>query len=127
MTYGEVEEIFCLTADRKHIYFLSKVVETEGIYGLKHNNEWITIKDSQGEIAMPIWPSYDFARYCQENQWKDTEIEAVDLYEFLEYWLLGMKRDRCKVLLLGDTAGGGFYIDAEQLKQEIEDLLAKIN
>ncbi|NLZ48583.1 MAG: DUF2750 domain-containing protein [Clostridiales bacterium] len=127
MDYSEVEEVFCLRADRKHIYFLTKAVETECVYGLKQNNEWITIKDSKGNLAMPIWPSYDFARYCQENQWKDTQIESVDLYEFLEYWLLGMKRDKCKVLLFADTAGGGFSIDAEQLKDEIEDLLGKIS
>lgn len=127
MNYSEVEEIFCLTADRKHSYFLAKVVETECVYGLKQINEWITIKDSEVNVTMPIWPAYEFARYCQENQWKNTEIESIDLYEFLEYWLIGMKRDNCKALLFGDTAGGGFSIDAEQLKDEIETLLGKVS
>ena len=123
MNYSEVEEIFCLTADRKYKYFLNKVTETEQVCGLKDKKGWVTVNDEKGNIAMPIWPSYDFAKYCQENQWKETEIESIDLYEFLEYWLMGMKRDNCKILVFADTGGGGISVDAEELKRELEEVL----
>jgi hypothetical protein len=124
MSYGEVEEAFCLTPDKKHKYFLNKTAETEQVCGLKDKNGWITVKDSEDRIAMPVWPSYEFAKYCQENQWKEAQIEGIDLYEFLEYWLQGMKRDGCRVLLLGDTSGGGVSVDAVELKEELERYLS---
>jgi hypothetical protein len=124
MNYSEVEDIFCLTSDRKYKYFFNRVAETEQIFGLKDNKGWVITKDEKGNITMPVWPSYEFARYCQENQWKETQIESIDLYEFLEYWLQGMKRDNCRVLVFGDTGGGGISVDAEELKNEVEEFLS---
>lgn len=124
MSYSEVEEAFCLTEDRKYKYFFNKTAETEQVCGLKDKNGWVTVKDKEGSISMPVWPSYEFAKYCQENQWKDTQIESIDIYEFLEYWLQGMKRDGCKVLVFGDTAGGGVSVDAEKFKNELEEYLS---
>lgn len=123
MNYSEVEDIFCSTDDKKYKYFIGKAAETEGVYGLKDGKGWVTTKDKTGNIVMPIWPGHEFAKYCQENQWKETQIEGIDLYEFLEYWLLGMKRDNCKVLVFGDTGGGGRSIDAAELKKDLEDYL----
>lgn len=124
MNYSEVEEIFCLTPDRKYNYFLNKAAETEQVFGLKKNKGWVTIKDEKGNAAMPIWPAYEFSKYCQENQWKETQIESIDLYEFLEYWLQGMKRDNCRVLIFGDTGGGGISVDAVELKYKLEEYLS---
>lgn len=124
MNYSEVEEIFCLTEDRKYKYFFNKVAESEHVCGLKDKNGWITTKDDKGRTNMPLWPSYEFAKYCQENQWKETQIEAIDLYEFLEYWLDGMKRDGCRVLVFADTGGGGISVDALEFKAELEHFLS---
>jgi hypothetical protein len=124
MNYNEVEEIFCLTSDRRYKCFFNKAAESEQVCGLKLKEKWLTVKDEKGNIAMPIWPSYEFAKYCQENQWKDTQVESIDLYEFLEYWLPGMKRDNCRLLVFGDTGGGGISVDAEELKSELEDYLS---
>lgn len=118
--YSEVEEAFCLPPDKKYKFFIDKAAETEQVYGLKHNNEWVTTKDDEGNIAMPLWPGWEFAKYCQENQWKETHVESIDIYEFIEYWLLGMKRDGCRVLLMADTGGGGLSIDSEDLKKALE-------
>lgn len=124
MNYSEVEEIFCLKEDEKYKYFFKRAVESEQVCGLKDKNMWITISDDKGRISMPLWPSYEFARYCQENKWKETQIESVDVYEFLEYWLEGMKRDNCRVLLFADTAGGGISVDALEFKNELESFLS---
>lgn len=124
MNYSEVEEIFCLSEDRRYKYFFNRVAELEQVCGLKNKNGLVTIKDKNGDIAMPIWPSWDFAKYCQENQWKETHIESIDLFEFLEYWLDGMKRDGCKVLIFGDSEGRGISVDADKLKIELEEYLA---
>jgi hypothetical protein len=124
MNYSEIEDIFCLSLDKKYKCFLKKAAELEQVYGLKRKNEWVTIMDEDGNIAMPIWPSWEFAKYCQENQWKETAIESIDVFEFLEYWLQGMKKDGCRVLVFGDTGGGGISIDAEKLKSDLQDYLS---
>lgn len=120
MYQSDIEEIFCSTDEKKYKYFLDMVVESEQIWGLKQKDNWITIKDLNNSIAMPLWPSYSMAKYCSENQWKAAIPESIDLFEFLEYWLLGMKRDGCRVLVLGDSEGRGVSIDAVELKEELE-------
>lgn len=125
MSYSEVEEIYCRSEEERYNYFFSKVTESEQICGLKDNNEWVTIKDKKGNIAMPIWPSFEFAVYCKENQWKEAHPESIDLFEFLEYWLQGMKRDSCRVLVLGDSEGRGISVDAMELKDELEKYLSE--
>ena len=127
MYQSEIEEIFCFSEDKKIKYFLGKVRETEQIWGLKDKGNWITIKDSNDKITMPIWPSYDCAKYCAENQWKEAVTESIDLFEFLEYWLLGMKRDGCRILIFGDTKGQGISIDAAELKNKVEEYLVNSN
>lgn len=124
MYYSEVEEIFCLTKDRKYKYFFDKVAETEQVWGLKDKNGWVTIKDENNNIAMPIWPGFEFAKYCTENQWKEANPEGIDLFEFMEYWLQGMKRDGCRVLVFGDSEGRGISVDSEEFKKELEKNLA---
>lgn len=124
MYYSEVEEIFCLTKDRKYKYFFDKVAETEQVWGLKDKNGWVTIKDENNNIAMPIWPGFEFAKYCKENQWKEANPEGIDLFEFMEYWLQGMKRDGCRVLVFSDSEGRGISVDSEEFKKELEKNLA---
>jgi hypothetical protein len=126
MNYSEIEEVFCLTEDRKYKYFINKITETEQICSLRDENGLVTTKDKEGNTAMPVWPSYEFARYCQENLWKETEIEAIDIYEFLEYWLQGMKSNNCRVLIFADTGGGGTSVDAEVLKALLEEYLSNM-
>jgi hypothetical protein len=124
MYQSEIEEIFCLNEEKQYKYFLSKIAEAEQIWGLKDKDSFIVIKDLEGNIAMPIWPDYSFAKYCCENQWKEAIPESIDLFEFLEYWLLGMKRDGCRALIFGDTEGRGISMDAGELKVALEEYLS---
>lgn len=124
MSYSDVESIFCLTPDKRYNYFFNLVIETEQIYGFKDKKGWVTIKDDNN-TAMPVWPSYESAKYCQENQWKEAQIESIDLFEFLEYWLDGMKRDGCRVLLFSDSEGRGISIEADKLKLELAKKLSE--
>jgi hypothetical protein len=124
MDYREIEDIYCLPYDKKYKYFFNMIAESEQICGLKDKGLWVIINDEAGNISMPIWPSWEFAKYCQENQWKETTIESIDIYEFLEYWLKGMKKEKCNVLLFGDSSGGGISIDPDKLKRELEKYLS---
>ncbi len=125
MSYSDVESVFCLTPDKRYKQFFNVASEAEQIWGFKDKNGWITIKDEDNNIAMPVWPSYEFAKYCQENQWKEAQMEGIDLFEFLEYWLDGMKRDGCRVLVLSDSDGRGVSVEADKFKKELEEHLSE--
>lgn len=125
MSYNDAEDMFCLTPDRRYKYFFSMAAESEQIYGIKDKKGWITIKDEDNNIAMPVWPSYECAKYCIENQWKEAQIESIDLFEFLEYWLDGMRRDGCRVLVFSDSDGIGVSVEADKLKLELEQRLSE--
>lgn len=54
MGYSEIEEVFCLTDDRKYKAFFNIAAESEIICGLKAKEKWITVKDENGNPSMPI-------------------------------------------------------------------------
>jgi hypothetical protein len=125
MSYSDVESVFCLTPDRRYKQFFKIASESEQVWGFKDKKGWITIKDEDNNITMPVWPSYEYAKYCQENQWKEAQIEGIDLFEFLEYWLDGMKRDGCRVLVLADSEGTGVSVEADKFKRELAEHLSE--
>lgn len=34
-----------------------------------------------------------FAPYCAVNEWRNFKAEPIDLYEFIEKWLVGMRNN----------------------------------
>ena len=53
---------------------------------------WATVQDDDGNMLIPFFPRKEFAENCTKNDWEDFEAKAIDLYEFIDNWLVGMKK-----------------------------------
>jgi hypothetical protein len=47
-------------------------------------------------MLIPFFPKKEFAEYCAVNGLNKFKAEPIDLYEFIDEWLVGMKEDRVK-------------------------------
>jgi hypothetical protein len=91
----EFEALHQRPANIRYEYFIKKVVDFEEVWGL-YNEGWATAQDDDGNMLIPFFPKKEFAVNCAKNVWEGFEAEAIDLYEFIDEWLVGMKKDGVK-------------------------------
>ena len=95
MNNKETEAVANLPAPKRYEYFIKKVVDSEKVWGL-YNDGWATSKDDNEKIVIPFWPKEEFALICAKNEWVNYHPRDIELEEFLNKWLLGMKKDGYK-------------------------------
>ncbi|PKV75325.1 DUF2750 domain-containing protein [Pontibacter ramchanderi] len=100
--------------------FIQRIVETESVWGLTHDDTWATSSSAEYEEAEVIlfWSDSAGAKVCAEDDWKDYAPESITLVEFLENWCVGMYGDE---LLLGPDW------DASLVGREMEPLVVALD
>lgn len=63
-------------------YFLTRVFETEEVWGLDDGCEWIMI-ERDGQWVMPIWPYQQFAVDVANTDWPKHNPTAESLEDFV--------------------------------------------
>ena len=63
-------------------------------------------------------PKKEFAEYYATNEWNNFKAVPIDLYEFIDNWLVGMKKDIIKPSI--------FPINEDSVIVEIDVLLRDI-
>ena len=92
MNKNEFNSVVKISAAKRYVYFIKKVVDFEEIWGL-YNEGWATTEDDKGRILIPFWPKKEFAEACAIGEWGNYKPIAIGLDEFIEKWLPGMKED----------------------------------
>lgn len=114
----EVESVLKLDNHKKYEYFLKKIADYEEIWSLKDEDGWVTLgMDNEGYF--PVWAKKEFAEICISDEWETCKCEAIDIYEFLEDWLPGLKEDGIRVTVMWYN-GSGIDVDWEGLAKDIQ-------
>lgn len=118
MKKKEFEALLQRPANIRYEYFIKKVVDFEEVWGL-YDEGWATAQDDDGHMLIPFFPKKEFAENCAKKEWKGFRAEAIDLYEFIDRWLVGMKKDEVKPSI--------FPTEEDAALVEIDILLRDIN
>lgn len=119
----EVENVLKLDNLKKYEYFIKKVADYEEVWSLKDSEGWASLgKDDM--YFFPIWPKKEFAKICASDEWKGYKAEKIELNEFLEDWIDGLKEDGIRITVMWNN-GNGIDIEWEKLKKDIEEELNK--
>lgn len=78
----EYEAVATMSEQELLEYFLTRVFETEEVWGLDDGTEWI-MENHNGHLGMPVWPYQKFAAESAVNEWSHCHPEAESLEEFL--------------------------------------------
>jgi len=95
MHQKEFDAVIKQPSNIRYEYFIKKVADYEEIWGL-YDDGWATAQDDDGNMLIPFFPKKEFAEYCAVNEWKKFKAEPIDLYEFIDEWLVGMKKDKVR-------------------------------
>ncbi|OCA88613.1 DUF2750 domain-containing protein [Bacillus sp. FJAT-27986] len=115
MNQKELDSIIKQPSNIRYEYLVADYEEVWGLY----DDGWATAQDDDGNMLIPFFPRKEFAEYCAVNEWNNFKAEPIDLNEFIENWLVGMRKDRVKPSV--------FPINEDSVMVEIDVLLRDLN
>ena len=118
MNQKELDSIIKQPPNIRYEYFIKKVADYEEVWGL-YDDGWATAQDDDRNMLIPFFPRKEFAEYCAINEWNNFKAEPIDLNEFIENWLVGMRKDRVKPSI--------FPINEDSVMVEIDVILRDLN
>jgi len=118
MNQKEFESVIIQPPNIRYEYFIKKVADYEEVWGL-YDDGWASAQDDDGNMLIPFFPKKQFAEYCAVNEWKNFKAERIDLYEFIDEWLVDMKEDGVRPSI--------FPTNEDSVMVEIDVLLRDLN
>lgn len=122
MDEKEFEAVSKLSGSKRYEYFIKKVVDNEKVWGL-YNEGWAMVADDSGNEMIPFWPKKEFAEAYCSNEWSDYNAEEIDLDEFMDEWLVGMKKDGLLAAIFCVEGDNGVAVTPDTLKNDLNDEL----
>ncbi|WP_294345002.1 DUF2750 domain-containing protein [uncultured Clostridium sp.] len=118
MNNKEFEAVIKLSASKRYEYFIKKVVDEEEVWGL-YDDGWAMTEDDEGNKMIPFWHKREFAKFCAIDEWSGYIPECIDLYKFIDNWLIDMKNDKIKPSIFWNNEDS-VLIDIENLINDLE-------
>ncbi|MGV2941294.1 DUF2750 domain-containing protein [Mesobacillus sp. LC4] len=123
MNKQEFEAVIRLPAPIRYEYFIKKAADYEEVWGL-YNEGWASAQDAEGNVLLPFYPNEKFAEAFAKNEWEGCRPKKIELRDFLEKWLPGMKVDGFKPSIF-PTDTDSAVMDVDTLCEDIEEELEK--
>jgi len=86
--------------------FIDQILETGEVWGIVQDEGCAMCESTEDEskTVLPFWSEKELAEMHCEGDWQEYQTEKIDLQEFVESWLPGMKEDN---FLLGPNWNSG--------------------
>lgn len=92
----EVKAFSQQSSSQRYNYFVEKVFEWQGAWGLADDEGWVIVeKDS--EVLFPLWPAEPFAKNCQVEHWQNTQVKRIEFDELVKTVLPALVNDHMQV------------------------------
>lgn len=118
MRYAPYEQEVAATADMSEAllleYFLTRVFETEEVWGLDDGCEWITTERDDHSV-MPIWPYRQFAAEACNGDWPACQPTAESLEDFVYNTLGTLIEEDILLEVMGNANRSGCLIAPQRL------------
>ena len=118
MLNQEVKNVLQIDKKKQYEYFVKKVADFEEVWSLRDNAGWATLGVGEQKF-FPVWPKKEFADICVSEEWKNYYSESIDLEEFLDDWIDGLKEDDIRITVMWNN-GSGIDIEWGKLREDIE-------
>ncbi|TYS17753.1 DUF2750 domain-containing protein [Rossellomorea vietnamensis] len=123
MDKKEFDSVSRLPAAVRYEYFIKKVADHEEVWGL-YNEGWATAHDEEGKVLIPFFPRREFAESCAKDKWTGYHAKSVELDDFVDKWLAGMKEKGIRPSIFPveeDTAVVEIEVLLNDLEAELEN------
>ena len=120
----EFKSVLNLDGAKRYEYFIKRVVDNEELWGI-YNDGWAMVGDDDGREGIPFWPRKEFAEASCINQWQGYDAEPIDLYEFMDKWLVDMENDKLYPAIFYTNKDKGVIVEPKRLLDDLEIELEK--
>lgn len=103
-------------------YFLTRVFETEEVWGLEDEADWL-ICERQGQSCMPLWPYQKFAAEAVVGEWKHCQPQAESLEVFLQGTLEMLIDEDAMLEIMPAQDRPGCLVSPHRVKSILEGMM----
>lgn len=118
MKAEKLQSVLGLDAENRYGYFIRKVADSTSVWSLE-NDGWAIAADGTGEKLAPFWPEEAFAAACATDVWSAFKPKSIDLSDFLEKWLPGLKRDGMNAVIFPTPNDKGVIKDPSDVRSDL--------
>ncbi len=123
-TEKEMAAVLRLAAAERYKHLIKKVADQEVIWSL-WSEGWALMGDDSGRQVMPIWPHAPYASACAKGDWHGYESRQINLYDWMERWLPGLKDDHRLVAVFPLPDGKAVTVEPDDLLRDLEEELQR--
>jgi hypothetical protein len=118
----EYESVWALEDAKRYDYFVSRVVDTERVWGLRSaDGDWAYATAEDGREVVAVWPHERYAEACAKGPWADDRPEVISLDDWLQRWLPGLERDGHEIAVFPTCEGAGARVTPQRLRHDLEE------
>ncbi len=104
-------------------YFLTRVFETEEVWGLDDGCEWVA-REQDDHWAMPLWPYRQFAASSASGEWSGCLPSAESLEDFV-FQTLGALMDEDTMLeVMAEPGRRGCLVSPQRLHDILTGMMS---
>jgi hypothetical protein len=113
------------TDEEAHSRFIADVVEGEHVWGLSTQDGFLACESDETDdrAVLPFWSGADDARAAQPEV-ESSEVDSIELFDFLFRWLPGMEDDDVLVGTNWTPDLEGKEVEPLDLQDEILDAMS---
>lgn len=80
--------------------FIDQILDSGEVWAIIQDEGWAMCESAEdsSQMVIPFWSDIDLAQIHCCGDWADYNPQKIDLQDFVEHWLPGMRKDE---LLLG--------------------------
>jgi len=118
----EYEAVISMTESELLEYFLTRVFETEEVWGLDDGAEWI-MREQGAQASMPVWPYKKFASESAVGHWGGFQPQAESLEEFLQNTIMALIEENAMLEVMPRQSEVGCLISPQKLKSILDGMI----
>lgn len=118
----EVTEVETYAPQVRLHYFLTRVIESEEVWGLANASGWV-MEDVDKQLLLPIWPYEKLALDCKANKWEKYHANAISLEHFIYNILPTIIKQHIKLEILPTKTTQGIVLAGTELSTILETML----
>lgn len=110
---------------QRYEYFIHRVCETKVVWAL-YKDGWASVGQDEGEPIIPLWPHTAYAEAFAIGAWTGFMPRRIELHEFLEAWIPGLRENGIEPAIFPVTTGNSVLVSLDDLDANLREELAKV-
>src|SRR5262245_5606365 len=119
----EIEGVLSAEGPTRYEHFVKQVADWQLVWGLRQDDGWVSMGLSNDE---PAWPHEAYAQLCATEVWASAKPTSIEVHEWIESWLPGLRKDGSQIAVFPTPEGRGVLVDPAKLRADIEQELSRL-